>query len=158
MKENYWKFPPKIKIYEAIGALADKRLKVENGENRLYSSSGNKFYIIKYDENENSIMVNDNGSYWKGYLGYPAIAFLINIGQIKFNQKFLKALGNIKWKDINTEFKNDFEKTIQYCHHLIEERGFNLNNFLVEIDNIEKQVKKLKLKKLGKKIFPPKGY
>jgi len=159
----HWKNPPKIKIYEALGALADGRLREEENERgekewRVYSSSGNKFYLIKYDAKKNAIMTNDNGSYWQGYLGYPAIAFLMSIGKIKFQQKFSRALKNIKWKDLNTEFKNNYDKTIEYCHKLLSEREYNLKEFLKEIENIEKQIRNLKIKKLNPKIKPPKGY
>ncbi len=158
-----WKNPPKIKIYEALGVLADGRLREEENDRgekewRVYSSSGNKFYLIKYDAKENAIMTNDNGSYWQGYLGYPAIAFLMSIGKIKFQQKFSRALKNIKWKDLNTEFKNNYDKTIEYCHKLLSEREYNLKEFLKEIENIEKQIRNLKIKKLNPKIKPPKGY
>ncbi len=110
-----WSRPPQIKIYEALGALGDERLKKEEGEWRCYSSSGNKFYIIEYNEEENVIYSDDNGSYWVGYLGYPAIAYLMKISKIKYSQKFADALQNIKWKDFNTKFKNDFSKTEKYC-------------------------------------------
>jgi len=159
----HWKNPPKIKIYEALGALADGRLREEENERgekewRLYSSSGNKFYLIKYDAKENAIMTNDNGSYWQGYLGYPAIAFLMSIGKIKFQKKCSEILGGIKWKDVNVRFKNDYQKTIEYCQELVEKEGESLKDFLKEVESIDKQIKNLKVKKLGKRLRPPAGY
>jgi len=93
-----WKTPPIIKIYEALGCIADERIIEENNEIHIYSSSKNKFYIIKYSEKENAIMSNDNGSYWKGYLGYPAIAYLMFIRKIKYQEKISKALKGINGK------------------------------------------------------------
>ena len=177
----YWKKPPIIKIYEALGALADGRIEkmkdgcnsgnlntgnqvVESSEDncteewRVYSSSGNKFYVVRYDKQNNAIMSNDNGSYWQGYLGYPAIAVLLITGVIKYQPKFAEALKGIKWKDLNTKFKNDYNKTIQYCHQLIQKRGYDLEEFLKEIENINKQIQALKMKKLGKRLRPPQGY
>ncbi|MFH1452082.1 MAG: hypothetical protein ABIF88_02835 [archaeon] len=153
-----WKIPPKIKIYEALGCLADNRIKEEKNEIRIYSSSLNKFYIIKYSESENAIMTNDNGSYWKGYLGYPGITYLMKIGKIKYAEKFSQALKGIKWKDINQKFKNDFDKTIEYLHKSLVLQGINLKEFGEEIDNILKQIELLNLNLLGNKILPPKGY
>ena len=68
-----WEHPPIIKIYEALGAVADNRVELSENTAKVFSSSGNKFYDVSYDRDSNSIMTNDNGSYWKGYLGYPAI-------------------------------------------------------------------------------------
>ncbi len=65
----YWKIPPKIKIYEALGCLADGRLKKVDGKVQVYSSSGQKFYTVTFDEKKKAIMTNDNGSYWIGYWG-----------------------------------------------------------------------------------------
>ncbi len=154
----HWKHPPKIKIYEALGGFADGRLKEEDGEIRVYSSSGKKFYIVKFSEKENAIMSNDNGSYWQCYLGYPMILFLMKIGKIKFDKNSAQALCGIKWKDLNTKFKNDFERTIKYCHKLIQKNNFDLEAFLQDVEKINQQIKKLKFKKLGKRIAPPKGY
>jgi hypothetical protein len=72
-----WKTPPDTKIYEALGTVADGRVKVEGNTAKVFSSSGNKHYDVEYDPKASAIMANDNGSYWNGYLGYPAIAFLM---------------------------------------------------------------------------------
>ena len=95
-----WKLPPKIKIYEALGCLADGRLKEINSQIRVYSSSGNKYYNVTYDQSKQAIMANDNGSYWQGYLGYPAIAYLMSVEELPFDQKFAEGLKDIAWKDI----------------------------------------------------------
>ena len=71
-------------------------------------------------------MANDNGSYWKGYLGYPSIAYLMKIGKINFNKEFSNLLRGIKWKDINQKFKNDFEKTKELIRKDLVLKGVNL--------------------------------
>src|SRR3989339_2007322 len=109
-----WKHPPIIKIYEALGAVADGRVEVGGNTAKVFSSSGNKFYDVSYDKEKNAIMANDNGSYWKGYLGYPAIAFLMKTGVLSFDEKTASLLENIAWKDINQKFKNDFDKTLEF--------------------------------------------
>lgn len=153
-----WDLPPKIKIYEALGSLGDGRLEVINNSGKLYSSSKNKFYQIEFDPNLNAIMCNDNASYYVGYLGYPAIAFLIKIGVINHNTKWEEALKDIKWKDINQSFKNDFSKTEDYTLNLISEKGFIKEDFLREVESIYCQIKELDIGILGKKIKPPLGY
>lgn len=153
-----WKLPPKIKIYEALGCIGDGRIEIKENEAKVYSSSGNKFYIVKYDPGKNEIMANDNGSYWQGYLGYPAIAFLMKAKIIKFNSEYAKSLKGIAWKDINTKFKNNFEKTIEYIHSTLNNEGIIVDDFLNEINIVYQRIEKLELSTYGEKIKPPIGY
>lgn len=153
-----WKMPPKIKIYEALGAIGDDRIEISGNSGKIYSSSRNKFYTVEYSSEKNAIMANDNGSYWQGYLGYPAIAYLMKIGIIKFDSVYAQALKGVAWKDINTRFKNDFEKTEKYIHELLESKSIFANDFLKEIDSVYQQIEKLDLSLLESKIKPPAGY
>ena len=152
-----WKIPPKIKIYEALGCIADKRIEINEKEAKVFSSSRGKFYSIKYD-GKNSIMCNDNGSYWAGYLGYPSIAFLMLKGRIKYDPTFTEALRDIKWKDVNVKFKNDYEKTEAYVLKITKERGSDTIKLKAEANNIFEQVKMLNMHFLGEKTLPPSGY
>lgn len=103
-------------------------------------------------------MANDNGSYWKGYLGYPAIAYLMKIEKITYNEKISKALKGIKWKDINQKFKNNFRKTTSHINKSLILQGISPKELEKELNNIINQIKKLNLNLLGKKTVPPKGY
>lgn len=152
-----WTIPPKIKIYEALGCIGDKRIEIANNEGKVFSSSKGKFYSITYD-GKDAIMCNDNASYWVGYLSYPAIAFLMMKGKIRFNNKFAEELKDISWKDINVKFKNDYNKTEEYILSIVKKRGFDSSELGIEIENIFEQIKKLDLNLFGKKIRPPSGY
>jgi len=153
-----WKLPPKIKTYEALGCLADGRLKVTDSEVRVYSSSGNKYYTVQYSESENAIMSNDNGSFWVGYLGYPSIAYLMKLEELPFSKEYAEALKDIAWKDINTKNKNNFTKTMLEVDEIIKQRGVNIQEFHDFIDKIERTIKGKDLNLLGTKQNPPKGY
>lgn len=153
-----WKQPPIIKIYEALGALADKRIELSVNTAKVYSSSGNKFYTVTYDPKKNAIMCNDNGSYWQDYLGYPGIAYLLATELIHYTKNNAKFLKDIMWKDLNQSFKNDFDKTEKYCKNLIVERGGNLPFILKEIQTIHKYLADHPLSQLGPKTKPPSGY
>lgn len=156
MKSMKWKHPPIIKIYEALGAVADGRVEVSGDRAKVYSSSGNKFYDVSYDPKKKAIMANDNGSYWKGYLGYPAIAFLMKIGVLPFDQKIGNLLQGIAWKDINQKFKNDFDKTLKYIEDsLTQDKKLELSEYVQQIDI---KIKELGLSFLGSKVTPPEGY
>ena len=154
----YWKLPPIIKVYEALGCIADGRIHIEGNTAKIYSSSGNKFYTVTYDSATNAIMCNDNGSYWAGYLGYPAIAFLLAKGIIPYSHKSSELLKDIKWKDINKTFKNDFAKTEKYCQDLVLERGGDLSALLTDIAQIHQHLGVRPLSLLGPKTKPPSGY
>lgn len=162
-----WKIPPLIKVYEALGCIADERLEIDNLEGRVYSSSRGKFYTIKYESKSNSIMVNDNGSYYVGYLGYPAIAYLMKNWELDFSEEYSNALNGIHWKDLNVKHDRnkskgipyyDFEAVIKEVDLLVEERGINIVEFKGFLERILEQIKSKDLNLLGKKEFPPKGY
>ena len=153
-----WQIPPIIKVYEALGCLADGRIQVDGHSAKVYSSSGNKFYTVTYDPDKNSIMCNDNGSYWAGYLGYPGIAFLLQTSLIPYSAESAELLKDIKWKDINQNFKNDFAKTEKYCQDLVLERDGDLPTLLSEISRIHSYLAGHPLSLLGPKTKPPSGY
>ena len=151
-----WKNPPIIKIYEALGAIADDRVEILENKAKVFSSSRNKFYDVIYSSEEKAIMTNDNGSYWKSYLGYPSIAFLMKIGILSYDEKIAILLKDIEWKNINQKFKNDFDKTLDYIlSSKSEEEKEMLKNF---VDKINDEIKNINLNYLGKKVLPPVGY
>jgi hypothetical protein len=151
-----WSEPPVIKIYEALGAVADGRVEVKGDTAKVYSSSRNKYYDVTYDAAAHAIMTNDNGSYWKGYLGYPAIAYLLVINELSYREEYGEMLKGIKWKDINQKFKNDFNKTIDHIfsslNHLQQE---SLKHYA---DETLIHIAFLDLHLLGQKQKPPQGY
>jgi len=151
-----WKQPPITKIYEALGTVADGRVEVAGNTAKVYSSSGNKYYDVVYDPNKREIMVNDNASYWIGYLGYPAIAFLMKIGVLSYDPKLGNLLKSVAWKDINQKFKNNFTKALE---HILSSKTDEQKKLLADLANeVEAEIKKLNLGLLGKKILPPEGY
>ena len=155
---SIWKQPPIIKVYEALGCIADRRITVDGNTAKVFSSSGNKFYTVCYDPEKNAIMCNDNGSYWAGYLGYPAIAYLLSTGVIPYSPNSADLLKDIKWKDINQNFKNDFAKTEKYCQDLVVERDGSLTALLADIDHIYAHLTSHHYSLLGQKLKPPSGY
>jgi hypothetical protein len=152
----FWKQPPIIKIYEALGCIADGRLEISHNTGKVWSSNKNKYYTITYSPEENAIMCNDNGSYWVGYLGYPAIAFLMQAGVLSYSEEYAQALKGISWKKINTEFKNDFTKTETMVRDILVQQGLNLQSFDQYLTTVSEQIVTLKIKKLGPRITPPK--
>jgi hypothetical protein len=151
-----WKHPSITKIYEALGAVADDRVEVSENTGKVYSSSRKKYYDISYDSTTDSIMSNDNSSYWTGDLGYPSIAFLMKNGVLSYDSDIASLLKGIAWKEINQKFKNDFDKALDFVlSSKTEDERKNLSDFVSKVD---KEIKKLKLNLLGDKKIPPNGY
>jgi len=152
-----WAKPPKIKIYEAVGTVVDGRVEINGNSGKVFSSSGNKFYSVEWDGGK-KIICNDNASYYVGYLGYPAIAFLIEKKNISFSEMARSVLGGIKWKDLNTRFKNDYLKLMDYVNEIAAKKGFDPELLSIEMGRIYEQITSLEMETLGEKVRPPVGY
>jgi len=153
-----WQHPKIIKVYEALGTIADERLEINKNAGKSYSSSKNKFYTITYDPTFNAIMCNDNSSYFRDTLGYPAIAFLMKKGILEYNEEYGNALKGIKWKDTNQKNKNDFDKTKDQIDQMLKEKEIDLEEFHTYCEKIIEKIKSLNLNMFGKKQLPPEGY
>ncbi len=100
-----WRVPPRIKVYEALGAIADGRVVRINGEEfSVRSSDGSRVYHVVVREDHRRITSDDNGSVYRGYLGYPAIAVLMLLGELPFDPDIAQALAGIPWRDLNSRF------------------------------------------------------
>lgn len=151
-----WKIPPRIKVYEALGAIADGRVKMNDSTATVTSSSGNKEYQVIYDSNKNAITANDNGSYWQGYLGYPAIAFLMMKELLPYKSDIAEWLKGIAWKDVNEQYKNDFDRVESFINSKLgNDQQETLDQ---EIGEIMESIKELKINKLSITVKPPAGY
>ncbi len=154
MNQKLWKLPPVIKVYEALSCLADKRLKLtDKNQAQVMSSNRAKKYKIKYDPQLKAITANDNGSYWQGYLGYPAIAFLIQTKIIKSNPKITAWLTDINWHQLNQEYKRDYDKVIDFV--LKKLSPSQQKQLKLQVENIITQIKNLKLKQLKPRLKLP---
>jgi hypothetical protein len=123
-----WAMPPPIKIYEAIGAVGDGRVRAIETESpprvwEVGSSDGSKTYRVEISADGREIGSNDNASYWQGYLGYPAIAVLIARGTLSASPEATRALAGIPWKELNRRFKNDYTRTAVEVARIVSERG-----------------------------------
>lgn len=109
-----WKKPPTLKIFEALGAVVDGRInEVSDGIARVTSSDGTKTYTVRWNPTTREVYSDDNASYWQGYLGYPAIAYLMKKGVLPFDAQLAKQFAGIEWKKLNSHFR-DHEKVINY--------------------------------------------
>lgn len=119
-----WKQPPSVKIYEALGCIADRRVEfVAEDRAVVRSSEGDKKYTVTFDLETNKVKSSDNASKFQGYLGYPILAVLMLKGVLPYDEEVAAALKGINWKQLNTEFKRDYDKTIAHALGITEQRG-----------------------------------
>lgn len=155
-----WKQPPIIKLYEALGAIGDGRVERHGDAAKVWSSSRGKHYDVHYDPDKRAIMANDNGSFWQGYIGYPALAFLLDAGVVRYDSSFAERLKGFAWKDINVKFKNDWAKTEQLMLDEMAARDpeLDLVKFRAQLEQVLGEIMALKLSILGPRQRPPAGY
>ena len=154
-----WSMPPPIKVYEAIGAIGDGRVRaVDNDPARsaweVGSSDGAKTYRVEVSADGREISSNDNASYWQGYLGYPAIAVLLIRGLYRPAANVIDALAGIPWKEINRRFKNDYEKTLAEVNRTVEASGHDPDAIASEVESVLTALRKLAPTR-GKRRRPP---
>ena len=144
--------PPKAKIYEAMSAVADKRVTITGPTTaQVQSSSHDKIYDIEWSEDMREITSNDNASHWQGYVGYPIIAVLLKIGKLSFNIQIAELLAGIPWKVINDQFKRDYDKAINHVLDQIEEKGGNRTEIAQEVEKIYEQLGTLYLQRVKRR-------
>ncbi len=139
------KMPPRVKVLEALGAIADGRVKViDDTKAEVISSEGDRKYKVYYYENLNAANSTDNGTKFRHYVGYPIIAFLMLKGKLPFDKRFSEALKGIDWKKVNSTFK-DYSKTEEFALEKAKEHGVDPNELKEFVSRVMEEIKKLKL-------------
>jgi len=132
-----WKMPPKAKIYEALSAVADQRVTLTGPTSaQVVSSSRDKAYDVTWSEDMRHFASNDNASYWQGYIGYPIIAVLLQTNAIPYSAHIAGLLAGIPWKQLNDQFKRDYDKAVNHCLDQIEAKGGNRSQIIQEVERI----------------------
>ena len=152
-----WKMPPVAKVYEALSALADGRVRITApGRAEVVSSSGDKVYSVEWSEDGRLITSNDNASYWQGYTGYPIIAVLLATGRIPYDRAAAGLLAGVPWHDLNERFKRDYDAAVDSVLQEIESRGGHRGVIEGQAGAIYRQLEGLGLER-GPRRVPPKG-
>ncbi len=153
-----WKSPPKAKIYEALTALSDGRVRlVGNEQAEVLSSDRKKTYLVEWSEDLLRFSSNDNASYWQGYMGYPILAVLMLLGRLEIDNEVARLLSGVRWKDLNQKFRNDYEKAIEFA---LETSGADTEAQRLissEVDRIMVRIEAMSLEKLPRRRRPAKS-
>ena len=152
-----WKMPPIAKVYEALSALEDGRVRIlEPGRAEVVSSSGDKIYSVEWSEDGRRINSNDNASTWQGYTGYPIIAVLLATSRISCNPVVARPLAGVPWHELNERFKRDYAAAVESVLQEIERRGGDRVAIVRQVEAIYRQLESLELER-GPRRLPPKG-
>jgi len=165
MPGAHWKMPPLAKVYEALGAIGDGRVRIEDARRAsVTSSDGAKIYTVTYTVTSTvatsadgiEISSNDNASFWQGYLGYPAIAMLIARGLIDADQDAIRALAGVPWKELNTRYRHDYDRTLEDVLQGAAARGYDVDAIRAAALAVLEAVRKLAPRQ-GPRQRPPRA-
>lgn len=147
--------PPLIKVYEALGALGDSRVRILDEEHaQVTSSEGDKTYQVEIRNGGREVSSNDNASYWQGYVGYPAIAVLLHRGLIPAPAKAAQALAGIPWNEMNQRFKRDYSKTMAEVERKLKQDGHDPVAIRADAEAVMEALRSL-VPYRGKRLRPP---
>jgi len=143
-----WAMPPKIKVLEATGAIADGRVTFINENTaKVVSSTGERTYTVKFNLDKRKITSDDNGSVYKGYLGYPSISVLMLKKVLPFSEKIANALKGINWKELNEKYKA-YWKTEFVVKKIAERKGVSSTEIDEYVKRVMAKIKELAFEKL----------
>ncbi|RLC77745.1 MAG: hypothetical protein DRI61_10925 [Chloroflexi bacterium] len=105
--------PPRIKVLEALGAIADGRIEVVSPKEAIVTGSdGKRTYRVRWDAASNTVSSTDPATRFRGYVGYPVIAFLMLQGVLPYDASLASKLAGVKWRELNEKFK-DYDRVME---------------------------------------------
>ena len=148
-----------LKIYESLWCVGDSRLELLPSEAgvisaQVISSDKTKTYTVSYRQSDQSIMANDNSSYYNDELWYPSLALLLFLDVLDYQSEYGEALSGIIWKTINMENHNDRSLTQQQVDEKLNLQGIDVDSLHSYCENIMNKIISLHLNYLGEKIKP----
>jgi len=106
-----------------------------------------KTYTIIYNPETNTITSNDNGSMNQGYIGYPAVAFLLKVGKISYNPEILPLLKGIQRSKLKYQVHKDHEATLRLLLGNLLQQEVDVDRIVHEVEKIYQELEELKLHK-----------
>ncbi len=137
--------PPRIKILEALGAIADGRIsKIREKRYLVRSSDGTRSYDVYVDISRRIVYSNDNGTKYRGYIGYPIIAVLMVEKIISFDKSIAELLKGIPWRSLNEKYKK-YAIVEDIVLKKIEKGGIPRNRVLSFINKVLRELSRLEV-------------
>ncbi len=135
--------PPRIKVLEALSSIADGRISAVNNEARVSSSSGEREYHVVVTGDLRAYS-NDNGTLYRGYVGYPIIALLMMRGVIPYDEAIARALSGIPWRTLNETYKR-YEVVEEIVLKRAEERGISREVVMGYVSVVMKKLSSMRI-------------
>ncbi|ACB39885.1 hypothetical protein [Pyrobaculum neutrophilum] len=134
--------PPRIKVLEALGAVADGRVKVLGpGRCEVVSSEGDRVYRVEVAGGR--ARSDDNGTVYRGYVGYPIIACLMAEGRLPVDPGLAERLRGVAWRRLNERFGR-YEEVLR---HIYAERAIDRASAERYIDEVLKLLGEMRLER-----------
>jgi hypothetical protein len=135
------RLPPRIKVLEALGAVVDGRVRlVGEGRCEVVSSEGDRVYNVVVEGG--FVYSNDNGTLYRGYVGYPILACLMAEGKLPIDAELGEKLRGVPWRRLNEQYKR-YEEVLR---HIYAERGIERERAEAYIDAVLRRLAAMRLK------------
>jgi len=144
------RLPPKIKVLEALSAACGGRVKkLSDKLARVVSSDGSREYTVYLDVVKGVVYSDDNGTIYRNYIGYPIIAFMMELGILPKDEAIGKLIANVPWRRLNEQYKN-YELVMKHVLSILQEHGIRPGEVYAYINQVLARLSKYRLKKLDK--------
>ena len=144
------RLPPKIKVLEALSAACGGRVKkLSDKLARVVSSDGSREYTVYLDVVKGVVYSDDNGTIYRNYIGYPIIAFMMELGILPKDEAIGKLIVNVPWRRLNEQYKN-YELVMKHVLSILQEHGIRPGEVYAYINQVLARLSKYRLKKLDK--------
>jgi hypothetical protein len=135
------RLPPRIKVLEALGAVVDGRVRlVGEGRCEVVSSEGDRVYNVVVEGG--FVYSNDNGTLYRGYVGYPILACLMAEGRLPIDAELGEKLRGVPWRRLNEQYKR-YEDVLR---HIYAERGIERERVEAYIDAVLRRLAAMRLR------------
>lgn len=139
--------PPKIKVLEAVGAVAGGRVKlISEREAEVKSSEGERTYTVLVDVDSRTVSSDDNGTTFRNYVGYPIIAVLMVKGLLPCDVTIGQALKDVKWKSLNEKLRS-YRKVEEVIMEILRKNGIDPERVSRYVDEVMRVLSTMGLKK-----------
>ena len=115
---------------------------------RVASSEGDRHYLVYVDPARRLAYSDDNGTRFRGYIGYPIIAVLMLQGRVPFDERIARALEGIPWRRLNEHYRR-YILVENHVKRVAAERGVQPS----EVDGLVSRVLGA-LRRLGLRYTP----
>ena len=110
--------------------------------------------LIPSPFHDNTYTLNDNASYWQGYLGYPGIAVLMLQGKLPYDKELAQQFAGVDWNKINQEYKRNYA---QAADAVMTAKGIDKKKAETELHHVYNALKQLPIIVKRGSLRPPKA-